>query len=94
MGDTLTAPLGARATEPELHRGLVGVTVDRTAVSHVDPVSGSLLYRGHPVEQLVEHHDVEDVAHLLLVGELPTPEEREAVHGCLARLGLLASVAA
>ena len=81
MGDTLTAPVGAPpvdVTGPELHRGLVGVTVDRSAVSHVDPVSGSLLYRGHPVEQLVERRDVEDVAHLLLVGELPTPAEREA----------------
>jgi citrate synthase/2-methylcitrate synthase len=76
MSDTLTAPAAAPA--PELHKGLAGVVVDRTAVSSVDPTSGSLLYRGYPVQELAARCDVEDVAHLLLHGELPTPEQRVA----------------
>ena len=47
MSDTLTAP-----PAPELHKGLAGVVVDRTAVSSVDAASNSLLYRGYPVQQL------------------------------------------
>ena len=73
MSDTLTAP-----PAPELHKGLAGVVVDRTAVSSVDAASNSLLYRGYPVQQLAATRDVEDVAHQLLHGELPTPEQRTA----------------
>jgi citrate synthase len=73
MSDTLTAP-----PAPELRKGLAGVVVDRTAVSSVDAASNSLLYRGYPVQQLAASCDVEDVAHLLLHGELPTPDQRAA----------------
>jgi len=77
MSDTLTAPAPA-SDGPEIHKGLAGVTVDRTAVSKVDAESNSLLYRGYPVQQLAAERDVEDVAWLLLRGELPTPDERRA----------------
>jgi len=73
MSDTLTAP-----PAPELRKGLAGVVVDRTAVSSVDAASNSLLYRGYPVQQLAASCDIEDVAHLLLHGELPTPDQRAA----------------
>ena len=73
MSDTLTAP-----PAPELHKGLAGVVVDRTAVSSVDAASNSLLYRGYPVQQLAASCEIEDVAYLLLHGELPTPEQRSA----------------
>ena len=35
------------ATAPEIHKGLAGVVVDRTAVSNVVPETNSLTYRGY-----------------------------------------------
>jgi 2-methylcitrate synthase/citrate synthase II len=59
----------------EIHRGLAGVVVDVTAISKVDPESNSLLYRGYPVQELAAQTTVEEVAHLLWHGELPTPDQ-------------------
>ena len=39
-------------TDQDIRKGLVGVVVDTTAVSKVDPESNSLLYRGYPVQEL------------------------------------------
>jgi len=52
-------------------KGLEGVIFDTTAVSHVLPEQKSLYYRGYPVHELAEQCEFEEVAYLLLVGELP-----------------------
>ncbi|WKK71390.1 citrate/2-methylcitrate synthase [Rathayibacter oskolensis] len=62
-------------TDQDIRKGLVGVVVDTTAISKVDPESNSLLYRGYPVQELAEQRSFEDVAWLLWNGELPTAEE-------------------
>jgi citrate synthase len=62
-------------TEPEIKKGLAGVTVDYTAVSKVNPDTNSLLYRGYPVQELAATQPFEAVAFLLWKGELPTDEE-------------------
>jgi citrate synthase len=49
--------------------GLAGVIAGETAIACVD--QGVLLYRGYPIEQLAERTTFEQVAHLLLFGELP-----------------------
>jgi len=64
-------------TEPEIRKGLAGVTVDYTAVSKVNPDTNSLLYRGYPVQELAATQPFEAVAFLLWNGELPTAEELE-----------------
>ncbi|MGC5171787.1 bifunctional 2-methylcitrate synthase/citrate synthase [Micromonospora sp. DT81.3] len=64
-------------TEPEIKKGLAGVTVDYTAVSKVNPDTNSLLYRGYPVQELAATQPFEAVAFLLWNGELPTAEELE-----------------
>jgi len=64
---------------PEIRKGLVGVVVDRTAVSKVNAESNSLLYRGYPVEELAARCSTEEVAHLLWHGELPTPDQLAAL---------------
>jgi 2-methylcitrate synthase len=75
--------------EAVIHRGLAGVVVDHTAISHVNPETNSLLYRGYPVPELVEKCHFEEVVWLLWYGELPTPEElsrferRERAHRTL-----------
>lgn len=68
-------------SEQEIKRGLAGVVVDTTAVSSVtaptDEQGGpsELLYRGYPVQDLAARCTVEEVAHLLWYGELPTTDQ-------------------
>ena len=54
-------------------KGLEGVIFDETAISEVIPERQTLLYRGYPVAALAEHCRFEEVAYLLLHGELPHP---------------------
>ncbi|MBF4462228.1 MULTISPECIES: bifunctional 2-methylcitrate synthase/citrate synthase [unclassified Rathayibacter] len=64
-----------RTTDQDIHKGLVGVVVDTTAVSKVDPESNSLLYRGYPVQELAARCSFEEVTWLLWQGELPSAAE-------------------
>src|SRR5699024_1124351 len=60
---------------PEIRKGLTGVVVDVTAISKVNPETNSLLYRGYPVQDLAARCSFEEVAHLLLRGELPSADQ-------------------
>lgn len=62
-------------TDPEIHKGLAGVVVDTTTISSVNPETNSLLYRGYPVQELAARCSYEEVAYLLLHGDLPTSDE-------------------
>ncbi|HEX3314815.1 MAG TPA: citrate/2-methylcitrate synthase, partial [Gemmataceae bacterium] len=55
--------------------GLEGVIAGETAISTLE---GGLSYRGYPVVELVERCVFEEVAYLLLNGELPTRGELDA----------------
>jgi 2-methylcitrate synthase/citrate synthase II len=55
--------------------GLEGVIAGETAVSTVE---GGLRYRGYPVTQLCERCSFDEVAYLLLHGELPSQSELAA----------------
>ncbi|MDE0150966.1 MAG: bifunctional 2-methylcitrate synthase/citrate synthase [Bdellovibrionales bacterium] len=59
-------------------KGLAGVVVDSTSISHIIPEKSSLLYRGYPVTELVQKKDYQDVAFLLWQGELPTTMDKAA----------------
>ncbi|MGB8854558.1 MAG: citrate/2-methylcitrate synthase [Pirellulales bacterium] len=59
----------------EFAKGLAGVTAGRTAICSLE---GGLRYRGYDIEPLARAGDFEEVAYLLLHGELPTPAERTA----------------
>lgn len=59
----------------DIKKGLAGVVVDTTAISKVMPESNSLTYRGYPVQDLCEKCSFEEVAFLLVNGELPNEEE-------------------
>src|ERR1043166_3734442 len=48
----------------------------RSAITYVDGDNGVLLYRGYPIDQLVERCDYLEVAWLLLNGDLPDPAQR------------------
>ena len=45
-------------------------------VTYIDGEKGVLRYRGYPIEQLAEHSHFIETAHLVIHGELPTPDER------------------
>jgi len=47
----------------------------RSAITYVDGDAGVLLYRGYPIDELVERSSYLEVAHLLINGELPSPVE-------------------
>ncbi|MSQ29922.1 MAG: citrate (Si)-synthase [Dehalococcoidia bacterium] len=56
----------------EVHRGLNGVYFDRSGVSDIDGHAGTLSYRGYSIHDLAAHSSYEEVAYLLLYGDLPT----------------------
>ncbi len=69
--------------------GLRGVTVADTKISLVDGQHGQLLYRGYHIRELAEKSSYEEIAHLLLLGHLPTFDELEVIEGQLAGMRAL-----
>ena len=47
-----------------------------SAITFIDGDRGRLLYRGYPIEDIAEHGDMADCAHLLLRGTLPTRKQQ------------------
>jgi citrate synthase len=62
--------------------GLEGVIAGETAIS---TVTGGLRYRGYPVPELAENATYDEVAYLLLHGELPTSKLLASFRDRLAR---------
>lgn len=67
MNDKIIAP-----------KGLAGVITDDTAISKVMPESNSLTYRGYRVQDLCETCTFEEVAYLMVNGELPDSTQLRA----------------
>ncbi len=61
--------------EGDIKKGLIGVIADETKVSEVMPDINSLTYRGYAVQDLAEVCVFEEVAYLLLNGELPNKSQ-------------------
>ncbi|EMA69494.1 2-methylcitrate synthase/citrate synthase II [Halorubrum aidingense JCM 13560] len=68
----------------ELKRGLEGVLVAESELSHVDGEVGKLVYRGYDIEELARGASYEEVLYLLWHGALPTREELDAFAADLA----------
>ncbi len=60
-----------------------------SAISFVDGEKGILRYRGYPIEQLAKFSSFVETAMLLVFGELPSREEREAFRTMLGDQALL-----
>lgn len=67
-GDT-PDPQGLGASR--IHRGLDGIIFDTSSTTRIDGDNGELCYRGYAIDELADHASFEEVAHLLLFGELP-----------------------
>ncbi len=68
--------------EPIYSPGLEGVVAGETAIS---TIAGGLSYRGYSIEQLAEQATFEEVAWLLLYGELPNRRQLAEFQERLAR---------
>jgi len=65
-------------TDLDIKYGLAGVLADESAISKVMEKTNALTYRGYAVQELCRHCSFEEVAYLLLGGELPSTEELAA----------------
>ena len=59
----------------EIKKGLLGIVVDETTISQVMPEINSLTYRGYTVQELCNKCSFEEVAYLVLNGELPNQKQ-------------------
>jgi 2-methylcitrate synthase len=63
------------SSKPKKTGGLAGITAGDTAIATVGKEGKGLTYRGYSIYDLAEHAEFEEVAHLLLIGHLPTQAE-------------------
>jgi citrate synthase len=75
-------------TEEIYSPGLEGVIAGETAIS---TIAGGLQYRGYVIDDLAEHATFEDVAYLLLHGELPKADQLAAFRAALAKSATIAA---
>ncbi len=59
----------------EIKKGLFGIVVDETEVSKVMPEINSLTYRGYAAQDLCAKCKFEEIAYLILNGELPNKKQ-------------------
>ncbi|WP_075520655.1 bifunctional 2-methylcitrate synthase/citrate synthase [Candidatus Pelagibacter communis] len=59
----------------DIKKGLLGIVVDETEVSKVMPEINSLTYRGYAAQDLCAKCKFEEVAYLILNGELPDSKQ-------------------
>lgn len=67
--------------EIKVNRGLKGVYFERSGVSLIDGARGELSYRGYSIHDLATHATFEEVACLLLHGDLPDAARLAAFSG-------------
>jgi 2-methylcitrate synthase/citrate synthase II len=61
-------------TTPAYSPGLAGVIAGETKICSVDPNAG-LMYRGYDIHEMASQASFEEVAYLLINGELPNPKQ-------------------
>ena len=60
-----------------ISKGLEGIYIANTTLCQIDGAHGKLWYRGYPIETLAEKSNYEEVAYLLLYGNLPKKKDLE-----------------
>src|SRR5438309_2655378 len=64
----------ATEAKPEYSPGLAGVIAGETSICWVDPNAG-LMYRGYDIHKMAQEASFEEVAYLLIKGELPNYQQ-------------------
>lgn len=74
--------------QPKKKKGvaLAGVSAGSTAICTVGHTGNDLHYRGYDIIELAKYASFEEVAYLLIHGELPTTDELTAYHARLKKL--------
>ena len=75
MAKVINKKINRKNFDSDIRKGLVGVIADTTDISRVMPETNSLTYRGYAVQDLAKQCSFEEVAYLLLNGELPNRSE-------------------
>lgn len=70
--------------KPTVARGLKGVNVADSTICLVNGTEGKLLYRGYNIDDLASQGTFEEVAYLLLEGELPNASQLDEFKSQLA----------
>lgn len=65
--------------------GFVSTAACESKITYIDGGQGILLHGGYPIEQLAEKSDYLEVCYLLLNGELPNAEQKEAFVNTIKR---------
>jgi citrate synthase (EC 2.3.3.1) len=68
----------------KVQKGLEGVVVAESELSHIDGDAGNLVYRGYDIEDLAARASYEEVLFLLCHGSLPTREQLQEFSGAMA----------
>jgi citrate synthase len=55
--------------------GFANTAACSSSITYIDGGAGIVRYRGYPIGELAKHSTFLEVAHLLTVGELPTPQQ-------------------
>ncbi|UTF60334.1 citrate synthase [Gilvimarinus sp. DA14] len=58
--------------------GFMSTASCESQITFIDGGKGVLLHRGYPIDQLAEHSDYLETCYLLLKGELPSTEQKQA----------------
>lgn len=81
-----TAPSHQEAPKKKKGVALAGVAAGTTAICTVGHTGNDLHYRGYDIIELAKSATFEEVAYLLIHGELPTQDELKAYHARLKKL--------
>jgi citrate synthase len=65
------------AIEQTYNRGLENLVVGETNIAKIDGEKGKLWYRGYNIEELANSSSFDEVAYLIIHGELPTTSQYE-----------------
>src|SRR6476620_7845837 len=88
METTMQVPIAHPATEPKKKKGvaLAGVSAGTTAICTVGHTGNDLHYRGYDIIELAKYATFEEVAYLLIHGELPNKAQLADYHQKLKKL--------
>ena len=65
--------------------GFMSTAACESAITYIDGDKGELLYRGYPIEQLAVNCDYLETCHLLLYGDLPDQQQKQAFENLVTK---------